>query len=345
MAKAAMTEKGKLIVGLDIGYSNLKVAYGYNGADTSPTVVVKPAQAAPITQMPTGYEDGSARRDGEYRVLVDDQPWIACIDPGRSNGMQRQLHEDFTSSDVYKALFHASLIEACQDGDVIDVLVTGLPVSHNRNREMREALITRLTGEHRVAAARKITVKQVIVLAQPVGTFVDVFSYHEAGEAFGESSVLVLDPGFFSTDWVLFVNGELVESSSNSSLKAMSVMLDAVNEEIVKDLGGSPGTEKLEIALQQNRTSIRLFGKVVELGIYLERAAARVAPATLEEVRRDMRFLAGKELDFLVCGGGGGKFYMAAAQEVYPKTQPIISEKPVTSNATGFFWYGVDKAA
>ncbi|MGN7444250.1 MULTISPECIES: ParM/StbA family protein [Pseudomonas] len=342
MAKNVI-ETGKLVVGLDIGYSNLKLAYGFKGG-AEPTVIVKPAQAAPITQMPTGYEDGSARREGEYRVLVDGQPWIACIDPGRSSGMQRQLHEDFTSSDVYKALFHASLIEACQEGDIIDVLVTGLPVSHNRNRAMREALIDRLKGEHQVAAARKITVKEVIVLAQPVGTFVDVFSYHEDGAAFNESSVLVLDPGFFSLDWVLFVNGELVESSSNSSLKAMSVMLDAVNEEIIKDLGGSPGTEKLEIALQQGKTTIRLFGKVVELEMYLQRAAARIAPAALEEVRRDMRFLAGKELDFLVGGGGGGTFYMDAAKEVYPKTQPIISDSPVTSNATGFFWYGVDKA-
>ena len=270
MAKAV--ETGKLVVGLDIGYSNLKLAYGFKGG-AEPTVVVKPAQAAPITQMPTGYEDGSARREGEYRVLVDGQPWVACIDPGRSSGMQRQLHEDFTSSDVYKALFHASLIEACQEGDIIDVLVTGLPVSHNRNRAMREALIARLKGEHQVAAARKITVKEVIVLAQPVGT------------------------------------------------------------------------EKLEIALQQGKTTIRLFGKVVELEVYLQRAAARIAPAALEEVRRDMRFLAGKELDFLVGGGGGGKFYMDAAKEVYPKTQPIISDSPVTSNATGFFWYGVDKAA
>ncbi|MFT7976437.1 plasmid stability protein StbA, partial [Salmonella enterica subsp. enterica serovar Enteritidis] len=75
----------------------------------------------------------------------------------------------------------------------------------------------------------------------------------DSADVVEESVSLVLDPGFFSVDWVLFDHRELVAQSSSSSVKAMSVLLQACNEEIGLEQGGIPGVEKIEHALQSER--------------------------------------------------------------------------------------------
>ncbi|MFG9350220.1 hypothetical protein ACEP28_32855 [Pseudomonas aeruginosa] len=117
MAKATQTQK-PFVFGLDIGYSNVKMAYGYAGDE--PETLVRPAQAAPL-RMVKGDETPQA---GEYLVYVNDEPWLAFLAPDRINA-KRELHADYPASDAYKALFLASLAAACKNGQDVDMLVTG----------------------------------------------------------------------------------------------------------------------------------------------------------------------------------------------------------------------------
>ena len=137
------TGEAMVIVGLDVGYSNLKIAAGEAGG--VPQVSMRPAGAAPAQRLGERVGSGPAPADGIY-VDVRGQRWIAAVEPGRLEGWQRPLHEDYATSPAYEALVKAGLVLA--DYRRIDQLVTGLPVSQAREPRRREALTRLLVGRH-----------------------------------------------------------------------------------------------------------------------------------------------------------------------------------------------------
>lgn len=335
MSKKNDTNAPQLIVGWDCGYSNAKRAVGLS-TDEEPSILVRPAQAAPLDQL----HGSMSLKPGEYSVDVNGEHWAAFLEPGRAR-INRELHGDYPSTDAYKALYHAALISSCQEGNVVDRLVTGLPTSQAREPRQVEALIKRLKGTHQVAPKRTIEVREVEVLAQPVGTLCEINSYHPDAEFFGEANLLVLDPGFFSVDWVMFRRGDIQRDSSNTSLDAMSVLLDTINEEVAMEHGGEgPGRDKVEIALQNNRNTVLMFGERIDLNPYVDRAMSKVAPRALANLKEQMRFMEGEALDFILLGGGGARFYKDAAQYLFPKAKVIVADNNVTSNASGFWFHG-----
>lgn len=317
-------------LGLDIGYSNTIGTFG-DGVG-QPESFVRPSQAAPLASIP----GDSGLRAGEVLVDVNGEPWVAFAAPGRVQE-GRELHEDYTSSEAYQALFKASLLHAAGSGDVIDVLVTGLPVTQARDESYVGALVETMTGTHRISTKREVTVKSVVVVAQPIGTLTDIYCTSDSADVVEESVSLVLDPGFFSVDWVLFDHRELVAQSSSSSVKAMSVLLQACNEEIGLEQGGIPGVEKIEHALQSGRSYILMFGRKVELDVYLKRAADRVIPAVLGEIKQSLRFLRGRAIDCVILGGGGASIYEEYARSEFPESLVIKPTNSVKSNANGFY--------
>ena len=85
-------------LGLDIGYSNTIGTFG-DGVG-QPESFVRPSQAAPLASIP----GDSGLRAGEVLVDVNGEPWVAFAAPGRVQE-GRELHEDYTSSEAYQALF------------------------------------------------------------------------------------------------------------------------------------------------------------------------------------------------------------------------------------------------
>ena len=98
-----------VIVGLDVGYSNLKIAAGEAGG--VPQVSARPAGAAPAQRLGERVGSGPAPADGIY-VDGRGQRWIAAVEPGRLEGWQRPLHEDYAASPAYEALVKAGLVLA-----------------------------------------------------------------------------------------------------------------------------------------------------------------------------------------------------------------------------------------
>ena len=317
-------------LGLDIGYSNVIGVYGDGHAQ--PEAFVRPAQAAPLSSLP----GDSGLREGEVLVDIDGSPWVAFAAPGRVQG-GRELHEDYTSSRAYEALFKGALLIAAGDQDAIERIVTGLPVHQSQDKAYVSALMDRMRGTHRISAKREVHVEAVEVVAQPVGTLTDVYCNSSQAEIIEESVSIIIDPGFFSVDWVVFDHRELIASSSNSSLLAMSVLLQQCNEEIAKDYGGIPGVEKIEHALQTGRGHIFLFGRKVELAEYLQTAANSVVPRVFTEIKQGLRFLKGRAVDCVVLGGGGAFLYEDFARREFPEALIIRPADPVKSNAVGFF--------
>lgn len=319
-------------VGLDIGYSNLVVAYGET-TDTLKTKVM-PVGAGPVDllpQLPTGETAAS------IQVVIDDERWAAGVEPERLQGWDRELHSDYPSTKSYRALFLAALL--LSERETIDTLVTGLPVSQYTDPVKVNSLVNSLKGSHVVTPKRTVTVKDVLVVPQPTGAYMDVASTTEDEDLvdmMDEGRVMVIDPGFFSVDWVLFSEGEVRIKSSGTSLKAMSVLLAEMDRQIQADHGAQVGIDRIEKALRNKKEHIFLLGQRVGLVDYWKNACSRVAPSALVSMRQSMRE-EGMNVDVVILAGGGASSYKDAATEIFPKAKTVITDESVLSNGRGFW--------
>jgi plasmid segregation protein ParM len=272
-------------------------------------------------------------------VEVDDEPWAAAIEPVRFEGWPRSLHEDYAATPAYRALVTAAL--ALAGHLVVDRLVTGLPTAQAQDPARRGALRRTLLGRHRLGHGA-VEVREVRIVPQPVGAFVDLL-WSDPGEEtlarIEEGTVLVLDAGYYSFDWALIVAGELRRGASGTSLEAMSVLIERAAEAIAREHGGRPQPLAVEAALRQGRKTLRVLGRAVDLEPVLMRAAQAVGPLALEALRQALRREV-TNVDLVLVAGGGAALYAAQAHALFPGALVRLPPDPVGTNARGFFHYG-----
>jgi plasmid segregation protein ParM len=326
------------VLGLDIGYSALKIALGESTIE-KPETILRPANAGPADRMPSTLSGiSSENSNSDIRVFISGREWAAGVKPGTLQNWSKELHKDYTSTESYKALFYAAL--ALSPSDTIDKLVTGLPVRLYNTPGIKEDLIERLSGTHQISAKREVSVKAVKVLPQPAGAYMDLVRNSSNLALIKEGRCVVIDPGHFSVDYVAIEGGAVRDSTSGMSTKAMSVILQRTNELIAKDYGSGPGTDRLESALFDNRSNVLVSGRQVEIKEYLSRASEEVSQEALVEMRKDMRQDDGN-VDLILLTGGGAESFMAAAKKAFPQCENIeIPKEPQMANARGFWEYG-----
>ncbi len=323
-------------LGLDIGYSNLKMVMGE--VDKRPKEIILPAGAGPASKLPTKLS--SQESDGAIHIMVDGEPWVAGVPVDFLESWERDLHPDYPSTNNYRALFHAALLKTGRDK--IDRLVTGLPVSQYLDFERRESLAEQLQGKHQINAKRQVEIAEVVVLPQPVGAYMHLLSVADSDmvETLDEGLVIVLDPGYFSVDWVAMQGRALRKGSSGTSTKAMSRVLEEATRLIVDEVGpGACTKEKLENAIRGNKQSILSFGERIDILAYLDQAVKSVAPQAMSSLRQAMRE-EDRGADIVLLAGGGGNAFAEAAREVFPRSKVVVPENPVLANAQGFWFFG-----
>lgn len=328
---------GKFVLGLDIGYSNLVMAAGDTDSTDRPEVTVLPAGAGPLELMPKDLM-GGVSAESAVQVLVNGEKWVAGVEPERLQGWSRELHKNYPTTEVYRGLFYAALLLTGRE--TIDTLVTGLPVNQHMDAGFRERLAASLKGEFQITPKVKVTVKEVIVVPQPAGAYMNTISNtidDDLLEIISEGRTVIIDPGFFSVDWVTLEGGEVRYQSSGTDLKAMSRVIEEMALLIENDYGSSPSIEKIERALRSEKSDMIFIGRKICTTEYYKEAATKVARASLIPMRTSLRE-EGTDVDVVILAGGGAQAYIDAAKDVFPKSQIIMPDKPVESNATGF-WY------
>lgn len=313
---------------LDLGYSNVKLVYGRSRQEM--TQAIFPASAAPLDQRDKTI---TGRVEGGITVPVDGVPYSAFVDAGRFQDYSRPLHEDYIRSASYKALFLASLQILAVDE--VDEVVTGLPTKHYRDPAFRDALVRLMSGAHKVGPHQTVNVRKVTVVAQPVGAYVD-YMVNAGPEAVMQSNVLVVDPGFGSTDWALIHRTNLREGASGSSFQAMSVILESAAKAINADLGSRITLDPLEMALREGRSTIFIYGEERDIRPYLDRAADQVVAKVIDHMLGQSRTEAG-HIDMVLLTGGGAQFYKGAVERAITGPKIEVMPDAVFSNARGFF--------
>lgn len=319
------------IIGIDIGYSNLKLAFGAQGG--FPKAHLRPAGAAPANRFGARF-DGKAQEDFLH-VLVDGQEFIAGVSPDRAEMWSRSLHADYYASDSYRALFHAGLL--LSEMDWVDVLVTGLPVAQYLDEQRKKAVAEQMRGTHQLTPRRTVTVNKVKVIPQPIGGLLDYISQEDAD--IEDARVLVIDPGYFSVDWVVIANKDLHRQSSGTSLNAASVVLEEASRLIARDYGTTINAESLENAIRLGKPTVLILGQRVELAPYIGQASQTVGPVVIESIQQSLR-TESRMADLVVLVGGGATFFREAVQQAFPRLAVVTPKEPVFSNVRGFWLMG-----
>lgn len=326
------------VVGLDIGYSNVKMVFEVEGVKTT---VVMPAGAAPsiqFTNNPGGrMAQGAAGAVKPIQVVVEGEEYFAGVEPGSLESWERNLGDDYIDSLPYRALFYAALARTGKKE--IDHLVTGLPVNHFMDEKYRDRLAKVMTGEHQIAPKKTVSVKKVTVLPQPGGAYYHAISNiddMEIMERIEYARCIVIDPGFYSVDFVTFEEGAIRYNSAGTSLEAMSKILQRVADYIHRDYSTPPSIATLEKAVRLNREFIFHLSEKIELIPYLMRAGMEAGSAAVQKVKNSLRQDSGNA-DVVIIAGGGAEFYREAVVKAFPKARLYVPQNSVIAVADGYF--------
>jgi len=330
------------ILGLDIGYSNLKLACGRAG--TTPRTEIQPAGAAPRSRLnvrlniPCMDPIAQTGTDG-VRVRIHGEEWVAGVHPGRIEHWGRPLHKDYPTTDSYRALFHAGLL-ACATRR-IDALVTGLPTAQWLDEDYRAALKSSLEGVHKPDGEHAVEIVEATILPQPLGTFIDFLWGRQEENVvrhLKELCVAIIDAGYYSTDWSVITQGALRKALNGTSMKAMAMIFEGAARLIADDDGAEISERQIEEAVADGRpTCIGRQLKPISLTPYLTRAAQEIAPIAIDSVCADLRD-ADTAPQVVILTGGGADFFEQSARAAFPAARVVTANDRVIANARGYFF-------
>lgn len=331
------------LVGLDIGYSAVKIAHGDG---RNPALLQLPVGAAPTDRcgLTIGGESATA---GAHQVLIDGAEWVAGIDPGRLSGWVQAMDDSYVTTPEYRALFYAAL--SAVGKDKIKVLVTGLPVSHFQNEAMRNSLKTMMTGRHAIREGFVVDVEQVVVVPQPAGAF----SAHMVDAASGPlpyriergRSVLVVDPGHYSLDWIIYQGNFRLESSGSTS-EAGEAVVRAAAAALSEQYGVKVRPVRLQEAILAGEATVTIGRHIIPYMQAMRSAAADIISRSMKTIRGSIRQVMDQRgVDLVLVAGGGAELFEAPLRDVLSEAAVTRVSNPLMANARGFYIYALQQAS
>jgi plasmid segregation protein ParM len=322
------------VFALDIGYSNLKVAYGEGAI---PQVVVMPAGVGPVEACTEDLGAGLGSHNQAESIDIGGRQFVAGIDQSYLR-VKRNRHPDYPMSDEYLALYYRALRLAA--AGEIDTLVTGVPVEQHRDGKFCERLAERLRGRHEIKTGLSVSVKEVFITAQPIGAFADAtvqMGSEGDRQIIRLGRVLVVDPGFYSNDWALFDQGRLVRSASGSNNNAMGQVLEDTVQRIEKELHDRVKVDRIEQALRRGAQTVLFHGEHLDFTPYLHSALEAVNRENTTDLLNTKNFER-EQVDLVILGGGGAEYFRTAVKQAFPGSRIEVLPRPVAANVRGY-WY------
>jgi len=322
-----------MFLGLDIGYGQTKISYG--DQYTPPVNEVFPSGAARLELCDQGAAaDGAGSMPFGVEVLVDGVAYGSLADPDQMASGMNVLHAGYVASNEYRALYYGALSRI--RGDVIHHLVTGVPVSDFKDKEKLAGLRSRLLGKHTIQRGRTVDVRKVSILPQATGAFLSHIDRQPLGYG-KQDSLLVIDFGHYSVDWVLFVSGNYREKVSRSLPHGGSVVIDNMKQLILeKHQGYQISPTRLFRYIRGGETRIDLSSTLsLDLEALKSEASALVAPKVMDNILQTLRLEETQVNRVLVCGGST-PFFIDYVRPAFKFADVEEIPSAVMANAVGF---------
>ena len=340
-----------ILVGIDIGYSNLKVVYGsakngqverkmfpatacnakmisrslIGGVSNEPDVIYVPAEISSESLL-GGGADHEEYVVGEKATIIQ--------------GFSRELNANYPLTKSWLAMYRKAL--SVTGASEVSLVVLGLPVNQYNNEDLKAKMKLRCEGRHQINSKKEVYVEEVRIIPQSAGPWFDFIS--QAQDSFidilEEGRVLIIDPGFYSVDTALFYEGRFFDRMSITSMYAFSKIIEEAKGLLKEAFNASPSTEKIETCIKENKFNLLISDKKVDIKSYIDRAAESVSNSAIREIMNSVRH-DDSTLDMIILAGGGPEYYAHAIKEMVGKqpTKIVIPEDSVNSIALGYYRY------
>lgn len=313
----------KIIRAIDVGYGRNKFTYDVdaNGkAEFRSFASIVKKTASKDERLIKGLNNVIIKvKDAYYEVgdsVVDDH----------NVGM---LSEGFSQSQEYMALVLGA-IAMMRPVKKIDTLVLGLPVQFLNSKQAQ--LKKRFVGKHMLNNNRTVEIKSVEVIAQPLGGYL---AWAEKAADQLAQRTLIIDPGFYTFDYIVVKNGADMPHLNGSFPGGLSLLLEFVAKQISK---------KYQIEYTNLRAieegimtgSFRLYGKVVDL-IPLLKPFQKETVSIIQKIVNQLED--GRDIDNIVLVGGGSRMFYGAINSIFKKHTLTLLDEPMYANVRGFQLY------
>lgn len=312
---------------IDIGYGNTK--FVTSAVDKQIECDLLPSRAPLHSRSAMGGDGAISGRRRNVLIEVDGRTYEVGPDTELFKG-PLILHDGYTDTAEYLALYRASL--ARMRAPSIDAMITGLPVS--QLHEKKSALSRRLMGKHPVPGDRHVDVQSVQVFAQPLGGLVDHCVLRDGGwrPEHNDSVHLLVDPGYYTLDWVVAKGLTEVPELSGTYPTGVSNILEFVAKRITENIGHSfEQFTRLDQGLR--RGSVEIRGKTIDLTHYMKDIGS-VWHDALTQMKNNVGH--GGDFDRIYLVGGGARFLQEELQSLFPKHPISVASDSVFANVRGF---------
>lgn len=346
---------------IDVGFGLVKLSIRDGdgvGFMSFPSMAI-PADASAVRTL------GTRRRD-TFDVPVNGAKYEVGRDVGlaQSGGnFGRDVTDEFYRGAIYEALTKGALRYMAEAGDLeIDVLVLGLPVNQYNDSKRRDYLRTRYEGSIDVGDGKSVTVRKVMVQAQPMGGYAAIDDHLDelnrvisatagaltplpSGEALDDLAVLMIDPGEHTLDWLLIQEGTVNPRASGAASDAgRHRVVRSVQESLSAALGrplGPAVMPKINDALRNGRP-VKLAGMAHDLGQF-EPVVLSVVEDSINRMVDGLRD-AHEIVDLMVLVGGHPERYRDVLVKRFPAIPVFVMPDSMQANVRGFQMIGEAEA-
>lgn len=324
-----------IVRAVDVGFGNTKYVSGVAGSEIR--CASFPSLAYPSARDPTTLPAAERRRtvavpiNGLFYEVGADVKLAA--DAFRAT----QLHDRYSETPEYLALLRGAL--AMMRVGSIDLLVLGLPVASLAGR--KASLERAMTGRHDLGGGKQVTVRKVLVVAQPQGALVHYADTHRAFEEIGGQQSLIVDSGARTFDWLVARGMRLVQKQSHSVNRGVFDVLQVIATEISAELQ-TPYTDldAIDVALRTKRGPV-IYQKQYDLSKLMPIANA-IAQQAVSSMMQWIGPTYGIQNVILV--GGGAFLFKKAIKEAFPKHRIHEIKDTLYANVRGFQLAGMNYA-
>lgn len=341
----------KVIRAAELGFGTSSIVKGV--VDGVPDILTYSSIVSQVDEGKAGLSAGMQTRD-TVKINVKDKVYEVGPDAKLTVGKtsSRVLNSSYVDSDQYKALLFGALV--LMNEQEIDLLVLGLPVD---NWSKRDALKQLVEGTHFING-KEFKVKKAWVIVQPLGglfCYVDSIGQEEYNKL-ADQTVLSVDPGYGTFDFIVSQGLALNESLSDGDELGMSVVLDAVTKKLRVAFAGSPEfpVERVDEAFWKNGNFIRIAGTEYPFPV-CEGTNMKGEPVP---VKYDVRSVIedttnnavtkiknkvgeGYDIDRIILMGGPAKVYLPALKRAFPSHQIEILDDNIRAICRGMYYGGV----
>jgi len=247
-----------------------------------------------------------------------------------SNDSTRNLNDQFIYTDQYRAAFYGAL---CYMGEKeIDLLVVGLPLT---TLHRADDLTKICEGVHKINDATTVTVKKVLVLAQPQGGLYYCMEQRDnipEFEFLDEEQNLVLDPGYVTFDFMRSRGKKINDARSGAYPGGVSKVLRAIGDSLSNKFGVDyDNLAAIDKALERRR--IKINGKVEDMLEHI-----RNAKPTIEGSINYVRNMVGDgaDIDNIILFGGGERIFAKTLASYYKDRTIYVLGDAQYANVKGY---------